>query len=366
MEIDADKIYKFANRLRYSPSDNLPDNIIVDHVNKEYNTKAFSYDVLFDIIFWNTPKFVYNVVKSSLKHTFGYSMTLSNIFSAINELDLELDTTRYRNNNLHKLLHPCIDSTLRTDFKKVINIILCKAFDEEDSYFNVCCPVISNNNISNLLTLNEHLFLNIINNIDAILSGSFAMSMYGFVYRKTIKDFDLLVDYKYLPNDILEIINDELTYNKIVGKDRIKTQEEVYRRFIDCEFFDILNRIFYNKLEVKAAVIDVVAEYDNITKITFILKYDDIEFDLIFRGNLKYKTFSIPLYNEFGKVIYENTSKVQDINEILFTKRLLGRPKDFQDLINFKPYTRLNNNGKCVVNYEANLENCTLVKDSIE
>lgn len=178
------------------------------------------------------------------------------------------------------------------------------------------------------------------------------MSMYGFVYRETIKDFDLLVDYKHLPDDILEIINDELTYNKIVGKDRIKTQEEVKQRFINCDFFDKLNVIFYDKLEVKAAVIDVVAEYDNITKITFILKYGDIEFDLIFRGNLKYETFSMPVFNGLGKILYENTSKVQDINEILFTKRLLGRPKDFQDLINFKPYTRLNNNGKCIVNYE--------------
>lgn len=279
-------------------------------------------------------------------------MTLSNIFYAINKLDLEIVPTKYRNNNLHKLLHPCVDVSLRTDFKKVIDIILCKAFDEEDSYFNVYCPVISNNNILNLLTSNEHRFLSIINNIDAILSGSFAMSMYGFVYRETIKDFDLLVDYKHLPDDILEIINDELTYNKIVGKDRIKTQEEVKQRFINCDFFDKLNVIFYDKLEVKAAVIDVVAEYDNITKITFILKYGDIEFDLIFRGNLKYETFSMPVFNGLGKILYENTSKVQDINEILFTKRLLGRPKDFQDLINFKPYTRLNNNGKCIVNYE--------------
>lgn len=353
MKIEDTKIYDFAKRLRYSPSDNLPDNIIVDHVNKEYNTKSVPYGVLFDIIFWNTPQFVYNVVKSSLKHTFGYSMTLSNIFYAIHELDLEIIPTKYRNNNnLHKLLHPCIDSTLRTDFKKVIDIILCKAFDEEDSYFNVYYPVISSNNISNLLTPDEHRFLSIINNIDAILSGSFAMSMYGFVYRKTIKDFDLLVDYKHLPDDILEIINQELTYNKIIGKDRIKTEEEVKQKFINCDFFNKLNTIFYNKLEINAAVIDRVAEYDNITKITFSVKYENIEFDLIFRGNLKYKTFSIPTCNGLGKVIYESTSKVQDINEILFTKRLLGRPKDFQDLINFKPYTKVINNNKCVVNYE--------------
>lgn len=352
MKIEAAKIYDFAERLRYSPSNNLPDNIIVDHVNKEYNTKAFSYDVLFDIIFWNTPQFVYNVFKLSLKNTFGYKMTLSNIFYVINKLDLKLDTTKYRNSNLYKLLHPCVDSTLRTNFKKVIDILLSKVFDEEDNYFNVHCTKDTHINILKLLNLNEHKFLVNISNIDAIISGSFAMSMYGFVYRETIKDFDLLVDYKYLPDDILEIINDELTYNKIVGKDRIKTQEEVKQLFINCDFFDKLNVIFYDKLEVKAAVIDVVAEYDNITKITFILKYEDIEFDLIFRGNLKYETFSIPVCNGRGKVLYGSTVKVQDINEILFTKRLLGRLKDFQDLINFKPNTRLNNNGKCVVEYE--------------
>ena len=51
MKIEATKIYDFAKRLRYSPSDNLPNNIIVDHVNKEYNIKAIPYYVLFDIIF---------------------------------------------------------------------------------------------------------------------------------------------------------------------------------------------------------------------------------------------------------------------------------------------------------------------------
>lgn len=352
MKIEATKIYDFAKRLRYSPNDNLPDNIIVDHVNKEYNIKAIPYYVLFDIIFWNTPSFVYNAVKLSLKHQFGYSMTLSNIASAIKQLELIINPTKYRYNNLLKLCHPCIDVSLRTDFKKVIDILLCKAFDEEDSYFNVYCPVISSNNISNLLTSNEHRFLTIINNIDVILSGSFAISMYGFVYRETIKDFDLLVDYKHLSDDTLEIINQELTYNKIVGKNRIKIEKEVKQKFINCDFFNKLNTIFYNKLEVISAVIDRVAEYDNITKVTFILKYGSIEFDLIFRNNIAYEIFNIPVCNGLGEVIKEAQIKAQDINEILFTKRLLGRPKDFQDLINFKPYTKVINNNKCVVNYE--------------
>lgn len=352
MKIEAAKIYDFAERLRYSPSNNLPDNIIVDHINKEYNTKAFSYDVLFDIIFWNTPQFVYNVFKLSLKNTFGYKMTLSNIFYVINKLDLKLDTTKYRNSNLYKLLHPCVDSTLRTNFKKVIDILLSRVFDEKDNYFNICCTNNTHINILKLLNSKEHKFLANISNIDAIISGSFAMSLYGFVYRTNIKDFDLIVDYKYLPDDILKIINEEFIYNKIVGKDRIKTQEEIKDKFIKCDLFNKLNKIFYNKLEIKAAVIDRISEYDNITKIVFIIKYENIEFDLIFRANIKYETCFMPIYNKFGKSLDNIKIKIQDINEILFTKRLLGRPKDFQDLINFKPHTRLNNNGKCVVNYE--------------
>lgn len=351
MKIKTTIISDFANRLRYTQTSNLPENVIVDHVNKEYNINANPYHILFDIIFWNTPPFVYNVVKLSLKHQFGYDMTLDNLAKAIEKLDLKIIPTKYRNTNLFKILHPCIDVSLRTDFTKVIDILLCRAFDEEDSYFNTFFPDYPTSNMVKLLNPNQHMFLVMISNVDAILSGSFAMSMYGDIYRTDIKDFDLLVDYKYLPNDILDLVNEELTYNKIVGKDRIKTEQEVKSKFVTCEFFNKLNKIFHNKLEIQSAVVDRVAEYDNVTKVTFIIKYEDIEFDLIFRTNVEYETFNIPIQTGLGEILYEGKVKVQDINEVLFTKRLLGRPKDFQDLINFKPYKRLYNNNKCVVNY---------------
>ena len=37
MQIETNKIFKFANRLRYIPVDNLPIGMCVDHVNKEYD-----------------------------------------------------------------------------------------------------------------------------------------------------------------------------------------------------------------------------------------------------------------------------------------------------------------------------------------
>ena len=47
-----------------------------------------------------------------------------------------------------------------------------------------------------------------------------------------------------------------------------------------------------------------------------------------------------------------NNIKVQDINDILYTKRLLGRPKDFEDLRLFVLHRRLTNKGKVFVDYE--------------
>ncbi len=342
MKIQTSTIYNFADRLRYSPNANLPKDIIVDHVNKEYNPNINPYYVLFDIIFWNVPPFVYNAVKMSLQHQFGYDMSLYNLTKAIEQLDLEIIPTKYRNTNVYTILHPCIDPSLRTDFTKVMDILLCRAFDEEDSYFNVYIPDNSDTNIVGFLTPAQHIFLENISNIDVILSGSFAMSIYGIIYRKDIKDFDLLIDYKYLPSDILDLVDRELNYNKIIGKKRIKTEKEIKSKFITCEFFDRLNKYFHNKLEVQSAVIDKITEYDNLVKVTFNIKYEDIEFDLIFRTNVKYKIFTIP---------NKTKVKVQDINDVLFTKRLLGRQKDFQDLINFKPYSKLDNDNKCVVNY---------------
>lgn len=352
MKIKATKIYDFAERLKYIPSYNLPDNIIVDHVNKEYNVKALPYYLLFNIIIWNTPTFVYNILKTSLKNCFNYSMTDYHLVEAVLFTDDIVYTTKYRNSNLYKILHPCIDSTLRTNFTKVIEILFSKVFDEKDNYFNSNYHNVKTINRPNILTEEQYMFLESISNIDVVLSGSLAMSMYGSVYRTNIKDFDLLVDYKHLPNDIVEILNENLTYNKTVGKDRFKTEEEIKDKFIDCDFFSKLNKIFYYKLKVISAVIDRTTEYDNVTKLTFVIKYNNIEFDLIFRDNIKYELFYMPLCDELGKVFHECKVKVQDINDILYAKKLLERPKDFQDLINFKPYTRLNNNGKCVVNYD--------------
>lgn len=339
MQIETNKIFKFANRLRYIPVDNLPIGMCVDHVNKEYDKNNDIYNILFDIILWNTPQFVYNVIKLSLKNCFGYDMTNCNLTKAILFSDnIIISSTKYRNSDINRILHPCVDTSLRSNFGKVMTILLSKAFDEKDGYFN---PT-KDKSIINFKF--EHIYKRFLINAsykDLTLSGSNALAFYGEVFRNEIKDFDFLVDDNYLPKEIYDIVNEEISYNKIIGKDRIKVENKVKELFENSRFYNELSVILDNKLSILAAVIDRVAEYDNLTKVTFILKYRDIEFDLIFRHNLEFNTTNIDDY----------TIRIQNINDILYAKKLLGRPKDFQDLINFKPYSKLNNNFKCVVNY---------------
>ena len=266
-------------------------------------------------------------------------MTNCNLTKAILFSDnIIISSTKYRNSDINRILHPCVDTSLRSNFSKVMTILLSKAFDEEDGYFN---PT-KDKSIINFKF--EHIYKRFLINAsykDLTLSGSNALAFYGEVFRNEIKDFDFLVDDSYLPKEIYDIVNEEISYNKIVGKDRIKVENKVKELFENSRFYNELSVILDNKLSILAAVIDRVAEYDNLTKVTFILKYIDIEFDLIFRHNLEFNTTNIDDY----------TIRIQNINDILYAKKLLGRPKDFQDLINFKPYSKLNNNFKCVVNY---------------
>lgn len=341
MKIEATKIYDFAKRLRYSPNSNLPDTIIVDHVNKEYNIKALPYNILFDIIFWNTPKFVYNIVKSSFKNQYNCDINMSNLIDIIKNLKLDIKPSKYSSSSIYTILHPCVDISLRSNFIKVIDILLSKVFNAEDSYFNTNIKYLPEININKCFVKHND-FVYRANRSNMILSGSIALANYGSIYRAGIKDFDFVISDKYLPKEVYDIVNREITYNNIVGKDTVKTEKEVKNIFENSKEYKTINSNFDNKLNLISAVIDRVAEYDSITKVTFILSYEDIEFDLIFKHDINCKTINI-----------ENTTiKVEDINDLLYAKKILGRPKDFQDLINFKPYNKLNNNFKCVINYE--------------
>lgn len=135
MQIKASKIFEFAHRLRYTPVNNLPIGICVDHVNKEYDKNNDIYNILFDILLWNIPLFVYNVIKTSLKNCFDYDITNYYLAKTILFSDnITINSTKYRNADICKILHPCVDVSFRNNFGKVMTILLSKVFDEEDNY----------------------------------------------------------------------------------------------------------------------------------------------------------------------------------------------------------------------------------------
>lgn len=345
------EILNFAHRLNYTSDMSLPSTTIVDHVNKKYNIYADIHHILFDIIFWNTPEFVYNAIKESLYYQYSKSMTLDNIDEALKNIKINNIVGQYRTKSLSSILHPWVNINYRTNFRLVINNLFSKVFDKYDTYFNKdenAVPL-----TINTLTQTQIDFINIIADTDLILSGSLALWMYGSVYRKEIKDFDFILSTVYLPDDLLNLINETINNKHISFKDKVKAEEEIKTKFVKCRFYSKLNKLFNNKLKVSKVVIDRISEYDNIAKATFSIIYNYIEFDIIVRENVIYKHKMFPVTERNSNVLYGKKIKVQNVNDILYTKRLLGRIKDFKDLMMFKPHFTLVPDVKCQVKYDS-------------
>lgn len=337
-----DKAINTIKRLGYSPTYNLSRAIITDHINKKYNQLVRPTEVLFDIILWNTPICVYNLLKQSLSNQYNIDIsteTLANMFGC----GYYNISTKYRNEDIFKILHPYINRKLLNKFDTTLEILMSKVFDEEDNYFN------KKKDTSNLVK--EPLkyigskfedFINKITELDVVLSGSIAIAVYGTIYRNSIKDFDFIVDSKYLENNILNTVTDEITTNNVVGKRRIAAEKYIKDNFINTDFYKQLYSVFGDNIIFKSAMIDRVSQYDCESKCCLTFIYKDIEFDLLFKDSVR--SIQKPINN---KII-----KIQDINDAIYAKHLFCRPKDFVDLINFTPYEHYHNCGKCVVNYD--------------
>ena len=134
-----------------------------------------------------------------------------------------------------------------------------------------------------------------------------------------------------------QILDYEIEHNKIVGKRRIEVENKVKTLFERTNIFQTLKNL-YNNVQIKACSIDRVSEYDEYVKCTFILLIDEKEYDLIFKSDI------------CRRFIQSLDIFVQDVGDILYSKTLLGRPKDYRDLINFKPYNYdvAFQNSKCI------------------
>ena len=331
--------YKFIDKLNYKFI--YKQRCRVDHINKIVcveNTHN-SINVLaacLAILYWNTPICFCNFFKEAyLRETqeeiniYSFADYLVDVLENITELH-----HYHRNKDIYTLFHPWINRDLVNDLYNASVILVSKMFDDEDNYFR---KENDNNPYTiDVNSLDRKLIDCICNDFNGCITGSVAISYYGTIYRDSFHDIDFLVSTEHLTDEINQILDYEIEHNKIVGKRRIEVENKVKILFERTNIFKTLKSL-YNNVQIKACSIDRVSEYDEYVKCTFILLIDGKEYDLIFKSDIC-RRFIEPL------CIF-----VQEIGDIFYSKTLLGRPKDYKDLINFKPYDAvIFQNSKCI------------------
>ena len=332
--------YKFIDKLNYRFV--YGQDYKVDHINKivygeNPNSSLAVLEACVAILFWNTPICFRNFFKEAyLKETkkeidvYNFTYYLYKVLKDITELH-----TYNRNKDIYTLFHPWINRNLVNNLYNASSILISKMFDDEDNYFrkeNNSNPYVVNAN-----SLDRKLIKCISIDFGGCITGSLALSCYGTVYRESFHDIDFLVSTEYLTDEINQILDYEIEHNKIVGKRRIEVENKVKTLFECTNIVQALKNL-YNDVQIKACFIDRVSEYDEYVKCTFILLIDGKEYDLIFKSDICRRFMQ-----------YLDTF-VQDVGDILYSKTLLGRPKDYRDLINFKPYNYdvTFQNSKCI------------------
>lgn len=333
--------YKFIDKLNYRFV--YEQTYRVDHINKIVciaNQKSIRaiFEACVAILFWNTPICFRNFFKEAYPRetqedisVYDFADYLIYVLKCIIELH-----HCHRNKDLYTLFNPWINRNLVNNLYNASVILVSKMFDDEDNYFRK--ENNSNSYVIDVESLDRKLIDYICNNFGGCITGSLALSCYGTVYRDSFHDIDFLVSTEHLTDEINQILDYEIKHNKIVGKRRIEVENKVKTLFECTNIVQELKNL-YNDVQIKGCFIDRVSEYDEYVKCTFILLIDEKEYDLIFKSDIS-RRFMQSL-NTF----------VQDVGDILYSKTLLGRPKDYRDLINFKPYNTYDvtfRNSKCI------------------
>lgn len=333
--------YKFIDKLNYRFI--YEQTYRVDHINKIVciaNQKSIRaiFEACVAILFWNTPICFRNFFKEAYpKETqedisvYDFADYLIYVLKCITELHY-----CHRNKDFYTLFNPWINRNLVNNLYNASVILVSKMFDDKDNYFRK-----ENNNnpyVINVENLDRKLIECICNDFGGCITGSLALSCYGTVYRNSFHDIDFLVSTKHLTDEINQILDYEIEHNKIVGKRRIKVENKVKTLFEYTNIVQALKNL-YNDVQIKGCFIDRVSEYDEYVKCTFILLIDGKEYDLIFKSDI------------CRRFMQSLDTFIQDVGDILYSKTLLGRPKDYKDLINFKPYNTYDitfRNSKCI------------------
>ena len=332
--------YKFIDKLNYRFV--YGRDYKVDHINKivygeNLNSSIAVLEACVAILFWNTPICFRNFFKEAyLKETkeeidiYNFTYYLYKVLKDITELH-----TYNRNKDIYTLFHPWINRNLVNNLYNASSILISKMFDDEDNYFRK--ETNSNPYVVNANSLDRKLIDCICDSFNGCITGSLALSCYGTIYRDSFHDVDFLVSTEHLTDEINQILDYEIEHNKIVSKRRIEVENKVKTLFECTNIVQALKNL-YNDIQIKGCFIDRVSEYDEYVKCTFILLIDGKEYDLIFKSDI------------CRRFMQSLDTFVQDVGDILYSKTLLGRPKDYRDLINFKPYNYdvTVQNSKCI------------------
>lgn len=336
--MDIQQFTKIFNRLGYDVD-------ISNYINKDdYNKIITMKDNASNNLLWYylidtalsyCPTCVRNFFNRSYEHKYGYTPTNPDLLDKM-VLGYYTELVKsYRHIsevyvNMNVTFHPYVNRTLLDNFNVASQIFIEKLLDDNDDYFNVDHEqkLVSQDDITKIIE-EELPFLKIIMNYGGALAGSVALAHYGSVYRDTIHDIDVILPITALSKELIQLIY-ETSQIQIMNKEKRDKEKVVPKLFKKTDLYKELYDLCNGLILIKDFNIDQISEYDKIAKGVIILTIEGKDYDLIFRETVNTKEFT----NSKTGFSYN----CQSLIDSFATKRLLGRPKDFQDLINFKKY----------------------------
>lgn len=314
--MDKDKIVSVFNRLNHK----CP-------FNNDYTLLDFAFSL--------TPPCVKNFFIRSYVHNFRREPSDDELYKKMWEALDEVDVRGYVHIsevyvNMNTTFHPYANKTLLTQFNRASRVFLNKLLDDNDDYFNQNHEgkLIDKKTISEIIIKDREI-------IDTILSyggaigGSIALAHYGEVYRKEVHDIDFVLPLDCLSEELINLIEDTSKIT-VMNKEKRDKEKAVPELFMQTSLYKNLDASTDEEVKIKDFNIDQISDYDKVARGVIILTIGNKDYDLIFRNTVNATIF----VDEFTNYGY----RCQSLEDSLATKRLLARPKDFQDLINFKRY----------------------------
>lgn len=310
----------------------------IDQFIYEYNAKESRGDrklrnLLLDVAFYLTPACVKNFFIRSYALKFGVEpKSDEKLYNVIFEryYNYKEDSIKHISEvyvSMNTTFHPYINKTLLANFDAACNIFIGKLLDDNDDYFNVDTKQanVTIERINNIVNRNFSL-IKLIEEYGGALAGSVALAHYGSVYRDKIHDLDFVLPLDCLSLELINLI-EETSKLSVMTKEKRDKEKVVPQLFKETNLYKDLYKLANGNIKIKDFNIDQICEYDKVARGVIILDFNGIDVDLIFRNEVHKEGFT--------NLINRSEYYCQSLEDSIATKKLLGRPKDFQDLINF-------------------------------